>query len=68
MMIGWTTLGVVTVFWLYNMFGSREKSTKIFMGDSGSLTLGLFLSFLIINVSNLDLADTEKTGDRKSVV
>ena len=62
MMIGWTTLGVVTVFWLYNMFGSREKSTKIFMGDSGSLTLGLFLSFLIINVSNLNLEDTDKTG------
>lgn len=52
MLIGVTMIGVVFVFWLFNMFGSRERSTKVFMGDSGSLTLGLILSFLIINVSD----------------
>ena len=30
-----------------------ERSTKVFMGDSGSLTLGLLLSFLIINASDI---------------
>ena len=52
MLIGVSMLGVVAVFWLFNMFGSRERSTKVFMGDSGSLTLGLILSFLIINASD----------------
>ena len=32
------------------MFGKREKRTKIFMGDTGSLTLGLFLSYLVVNL------------------
>lgn len=53
MLIGVSMLGVVSAFWLFNMFGSRERSTKVFMGDSGSLTLGLLLSFLIINASDI---------------
>lgn len=53
MLIGVSMLGVVSAFWLFNMFGSRERSTKVFMGDSGSLTLGLILSFLIINASDI---------------
>ncbi|MBR1490507.1 MAG: undecaprenyl/decaprenyl-phosphate alpha-N-acetylglucosaminyl 1-phosphate transferase [Bacteroidales bacterium] len=60
MVIGITLLGILTVFWLFNMFGSREKCTKVFMGDSGSLTLGLFLSFLIINVSDFGEGDTSR--------
>lgn len=52
MIIGVSMIGVVSVFWLFNMFGSRERTTKVFMGDSGSLTLGLILSFLIINASD----------------
>lgn len=62
MVIGITLLGVVTVFWLFNMFGSRERSTKVFMGDSGSLTLGLFLSFLIINVSDFGEGDPSRNA------
>lgn len=62
MMIGVTALGVVTVFWLYNMFGKRERSTKVFMGDSGSLTLGLVLSFLIINISDITSADPSRNA------
>lgn len=62
MVIGITLLGVVTVFWLFNMFGSREQSTKVFMGDSGSLTLGLFLSFLIINASDFGEGNPSLNG------
>ncbi len=43
-----TTLGVVLAFWMFNMFGSPEKKTKLYMGDTGSLTLGLILGFLIL--------------------
>ena len=42
------TLGVVTAFWLFNVFGQPEKETKLYMGDTGSLTLGLILCFLIL--------------------
>ena len=62
MIIGVTLLGVVSVFWLFNMFGSKEQSTKVFMGDSGSLTLGLFLSFLIINVSDFSAGDPSRNS------
>ena len=43
-----TTLGVVSAFWLFNMFGTPEKEMKLYMGDTGSLTLGLILCFLIL--------------------
>lgn len=62
MVIGITLLGVVTVFWIFNMFGRQERSTKVFMGDSGSLTLGLFLSFLIINASVFGEGDPSRNA------
>lgn len=40
--------GTVLAFWGFNMFGSAERSTKTFMGDTGSLTLGYALAFLSI--------------------
>ena len=44
------TLGALCAFWLYNMFGKAEKKTKLYMGDTGTLTLGLIISFLIIGL------------------
>lgn len=41
------TLGVVLVFYYYNVFSGAGK--KLFMGDAGSLTLGYLLSFLILH-------------------
>ena len=41
-------MGVLVPFLYYNMFGKTEKNRKIFMGDSGSLTLGFILSFLVV--------------------
>ena len=49
-MIAASTLGVIVPFWFYNVFGSRKKGTKIFMGDTGSLTLGLIMSFLLLRI------------------
>lgn len=45
-----STLGVVSAFWLFNVFGKSEKETKLYMGDTGSLTLGLILGFLILGL------------------
>lgn len=41
-------VGALTVFLHYNMFGSIEKRTKTFMGDSGSMMLGFSLAYLSI--------------------
>ena len=45
------TLGIVIVFWFYNVFGNERKGHKLFMGDAGSLTLGYILSYLVIHLS-----------------
>ncbi|WP_234347440.1 MraY family glycosyltransferase [Parabacteroides bouchesdurhonensis] len=47
-MLSFSLLGSILSFTYYNIFGSAEKGTKMFMGDSGSLTLGYFLAFLTI--------------------
>ncbi len=44
-------MGVLFAYMYYNIFGNVAKGTKIFMGDSGSLTLGFMLSFLMIKFS-----------------
>ena len=39
-------LGVLIPFFYYNVFGNAERGRKIFMGDTGSLTIGVLLCFL----------------------
>ena len=46
--LAFSTIGVLCVFFCYNVFGSVEKKHKLFMGDTGSMMLGLILSFLAI--------------------
>ena len=41
-------IGILSTFFLYNVFGKAERGRKIFMGDTGSLTLGYILSFLVV--------------------
>ncbi len=41
-------MGVLIPFLYYNIWGKVEKNEKIFMGDSGSLTLGFILGFLFV--------------------
>jgi len=41
-------MGVLTAYLFFNIWGKPEKGHKIFMGDSGSLTLGFILGFLLI--------------------
>jgi UDP-N-acetylmuramyl pentapeptide phosphotransferase/UDP-N-acetylglucosamine-1-phosphate transferase len=48
-MLSFCALGVLLPFFFYNVFGKEERSRKIFMGDTGSLTLGYVLSFLAIS-------------------
>lgn len=41
-------IGALIAFCNFNIFGKAERNTKIFMGDSGSLSLGFTLGFLAI--------------------
>ena len=41
-------MGALLAFLPYNLFGTTEKCTKTFMGDSGSLMLGAVLSYFTI--------------------
>lgn len=57
MLIAGATMGTLIPFFYYNVFGKASARTKIFMGDTGSLTIGLILAFLTVKVSTLNPAD-----------
>ena len=40
------------MFFYFNVFGDSNKRKKIFMGDTGSLTIGILLSFFSIELSS----------------
>ena len=44
-------MGVLIPFLYFNLFGDPSKNRKLFMGDSGSLTLGFILGFLAVKYS-----------------
>ena len=46
-------VGVIAAFYYYNVFGSTKRNRRIFMGDTGSMTLGVMVSFLGFQVVNL---------------
>lgn len=44
-------MGVVLAFLYFNIFGRVDRCRKVFMGDTGSLTLGFILAFLLVKFS-----------------
>jgi UDP-N-acetylmuramyl pentapeptide phosphotransferase/UDP-N-acetylglucosamine-1-phosphate transferase len=46
------TIGVLLPFLYHNIFGSVNHHGKLFMGDTGSLTLGYILSFFVLSFSH----------------
>lgn len=50
-MLAFATLGVLVPFFYYNVFGNAEHGRKIFMGDTGSLTIGMMLCFLALKLA-----------------
>ena len=47
-LLAFVCVGVIIPFFSYNVFGDANRGRKIFMGDTGSLTLGYILSFFVI--------------------
>lgn len=62
MLLSGATLGTLVPFFYYNVFGSAESRTKIFMGDTGALTIGLLLAFFSLAVFNLP--ETSDVGNK----
>ena len=49
-----TTVGALVPFWFHNVFGIRKRTTtRIFMGDCGTLVIGFILSIMAIKVWNI---------------
>lgn len=49
-LICFTSVGVLIPFFYFNVFGDPSKKKKIFMGDTGSLTIGLIISAVILRI------------------
>ena len=56
-LIAFATLGAVIQFFYYNVFGKAEKQQKIFMGDTGALTIGILLCFLALKLCSHDIEE-----------
>jgi UDP-N-acetylmuramyl pentapeptide phosphotransferase/UDP-N-acetylglucosamine-1-phosphate transferase len=60
-MFAFITIGVLAPFFYYNVFGKSKRKRRIFMGDTGSLTLGLSVTFLVISYA-VDAPDVMPVG------
>ncbi len=52
-MVAFGGAGGLLPFIYFNMYGSSKKNNKIFMGDTGSLTLGMVIAFLAVEFTNI---------------
>lgn len=48
--MAFSALGMLIPFFYYNIFGKASNRSKIFMGDCGSLTIGMLLSVFAVKV------------------
>ena len=48
-LFAFVTAGVLIPFFYYNVFGTARRRRQIFMGDTGSMTLGYSVAFLAIS-------------------
>lgn len=55
--ICFASFGVLLPFFYRNVFGDADRGRKLFMGDTGSLTIGLLLAVMVIRLS---MYDTQK--------
>ena len=48
-LLAFITTGILISFFYYNVFGASKRRRRIFMGDTGSMTLGYTMAFLTIS-------------------
>ena len=57
------TVGALSPFFYYNVYGKTKRKRRIFMGDTGSMTLGLTVAFLVISYTAGDPSDPDPGGN-----
>ncbi|MCM1504963.1 MAG: undecaprenyl/decaprenyl-phosphate alpha-N-acetylglucosaminyl 1-phosphate transferase [Muribaculum sp.] len=57
-MVSFATLGVLIPFFFFNVFGDPAKRKKIFMGDTGSLTIGALLCFFSMRIADCNQSES----------
>lgn len=57
-------LGTLIPFFYFNVFGNAETHKKIFMGDTGALTIGTMLAFFALAVCNTETTDINAYSNR----
>ena len=60
--IGAAALGALLPFYIYNVYGTSAKQTKIFMGDAGSLTMGYLIAAFTVKAATF--AETMPVTDK----
>lgn len=66
--LSFATLGVLLPFFYYNVFGNAKLHKKIFMGDTGSLTIGMMLAFLSVQLLHCNIETNDATPLNMAVV
>lgn len=61
-MLSFATLGVLVPFYYFNVFGDPDRHRKIFMGDTGSLTVGMMLCLLGFKLLSLGTEESHIYG------
>lgn len=51
-MLSLAMVGILACFYYYNVYGCTRPDRRIFMGDTGSMTLGIMISFFGIQIAN----------------
>ena len=57
------TVGTLSPFFYYNVYGKTKRKRRIFMGDTGSTTLGLTVSFLVLSYTVGDPSELQPSGN-----
>lgn len=65
-LVSFAVLGTLIPFFYYNVFGNANRGRKIFMGDTGSLTIGFILAFCSLDV--LDGSSAAVSGNSPVVM
>ncbi len=61
-MLAFAILGVLLPFFYYNVFGDVKRGRKIFMGDTGSMTVGMMLCIFSLKVCRCFSEDAADDG------
>lgn len=67
-MIAFGLLGVLVAFFYFNVFGNPKKKQKIFMGDTGSLTIGIIICILAYKIMSLQFHDNTSLLSRMNLL